>query len=84
MKKVTVGLILWKTKYLEKTIPSLLAQDYENIEFVFRDQEEGVHSAYAYLEREMPWVFERARVTREPNLFHGGGHNEMIAGSDAE
>jgi GT2 family glycosyltransferase len=78
MKKVTVGLVLWKDKYLAKSIPSLLNQDYENIEFIFRDAEEGVHSAYHYLKNELPEIFSKVKISCEKNLWHSGGHNAII------
>lgn len=78
MKKVTIGLILFGTKYLKESLPSLLAQDYENIEFIFRDQEKDKWTAYELIKNEMPEIFEKVKISKEDNLFHSGGHNAII------
>jgi len=78
MKKVTVGIILFGDKYLKKSIPSILNQDYENIEYIFIDQEEGKHSAYKFLKKEMPEIFDKVKLIKGGNLWHSGGHNKII------
>ena len=78
MKKVTVGIVLFGKKYLEKSIPSILDQDYPNIEFIFRDQEEGKYSAYKFLQENIPEAFNKAKITKGKNIFHSGGHNKII------
>lgn len=78
MQKVTIGVILFGTKYLKESLPSLINQDYTDIEYIFRDQEEGKWSAYELIKSEMPEIFKRARVIKEKNLFHSGGHNKCI------
>jgi len=78
MKKVTVGVILFGEKYLNKSIKSLLNQDYQNIDFVFRDQEEGKYSAFEWLSKNMPEAFKKADIKKEKNLWHSGGHNKII------
>ncbi len=84
MKKVTLGVILYGEKYLREVIPTLLAQDYPGLELVLRDQEEGEHRAYKWLKKEMPEAFEKAKITKEKNLWHSGGHNAMMAESKAD
>lgn len=78
MKKVTVGVILFGTKYLKKSLPSLVNQDYENIEFIFRDQEKDKYSAYELITKEMPEIAAKVKLTKSENLFHSGGHNAII------
>lgn len=78
MKKVTIGVILFGTKYLKESLPTLLDQNYPEIEFIFRDQEEGEYSAYEYIKKELPDVFKKAKIEKGENLWHGGGHNAII------
>jgi GT2 family glycosyltransferase len=76
--KVTIGLILYKeTKHLTYSLPGLLDQDYENIEYVFRDQSPD-GEVYAYLEESHPEFFKKAKIVKGENLMHSGGHNEII------
>ena len=76
--KVTIGVILYKeTKYLAHSLTSLLNQDYDNIEFVFRDQSPNAE-VYSYLEESHPDFFKKARIEKAENLMHSGGHNEII------
>jgi len=76
--KVTIGLILFKeTKYLANSLPSLLDQDYDNIEFIFRDQSPN-GEVYSYLEESHPAFFKKAHIERGENLMHSGGHNTII------
>jgi len=76
--KVTIGVILFKdTKYLAHSLPSLLNQDYENIEYIFRDQSPN-GEVYSYLEESHPEFFKKAKIVKGENLMHSGGHNEMI------
>lgn len=76
--KVTVGLIPYLgEKYLLKSIPSLLNQDYPNIEFHFRDQSPN-GEAYQYIKNHLPEVFEKVKFEHGENLMHSGGHNTLI------
>jgi GT2 family glycosyltransferase len=76
--KVTIGLILFKSEsYLPFSIPSLLAQDYPNIEFLFRDQSPNVE-ALKYINDNMPEVLTKVKTETGPNLWHSGGHNALI------
>ena len=74
MKKATVGLVLYGTKYLDKSLPTLLNQDYPEIEYIFLDQEEGIWSAFDYIKKHHPQI----KVQRGKNLWHSGGHNTII------
>jgi len=78
MKKVTVGLVVHRIKYLEKSIPSLLAQDYPNIEYIIRDNEEGVHSSYDFIKKNFPDLFPKIIFQKGTNNMHSGGHNSII------
>jgi len=76
--KVTIGVLLFKDeKYLAYSLPSLLDQDYENIEFIFRDQSPN-GEVYDYLTKSHPEFFHKAKIKRGKNLMHSGGHNAMI------
>lgn len=77
--KVLVGVILFGTNYLRESLPSLINQDYPNVTFVLRDQEEGVWSASKFITEEMPEISARAEVIKGDNLMHSGGHNEIFA-----
>lgn len=79
MEKITVGLVLFGTKYLKESLPSLIDQDYKDIEFIFIDQEEGVHSAYEYIKNELPEIFDKVTILKGKNLWHSGGHNAIIS-----
>jgi len=83
-KKVTIGVVLFGTKYLNASLPSLMEQTYENIEFIFHDQEEGKWSAYEYIKRNLPEVLEKASVTKHKNLMHSGGHNAILKKAKGE
>jgi len=75
---VTVGVLLYKDeKYLAHSLSSLLDQDYENIEFVFRDQSPN-GEVYHYLEDAHPDFFKKAKIVVGENLMHSGGHNAII------
>lgn len=76
--KVTVGVLLYKDeKYLSHSLPSLLDQDYENIEYFFRDQSPN-GEVYDYLMHAHPEFFHKAKIKRGKNLMHCGGHNAII------
>ena len=76
--KVTIGVILFKdTKYLAHSLASLLSQDYENIEYIIRDQSPN-GEVYSYLEEAHPEFFKKAKIVKGDNVMHSGGHNEMI------
>lgn len=76
--KVIVGAILFKdTKYLAHSLPSLLNQDYDNIEYLIRDQSPN-GEVISYLKESHPDFFDKATITQGENLMHSGGHNAMI------
>ncbi len=75
---VTIGLVLFKGEhYLKPCLESLMAQDYPNLEFLFRDQNPNGEGR-AYIEKELPAVFAKAKFEIGPNLMHSGGHNSLI------
>ncbi|MFH1546494.1 MAG: glycosyltransferase [Patescibacteria group bacterium] len=80
--KVSVGIVLFETEFLEESLPSLFAQNYENVEFLFRDNSGG--AASRFLEERLPEIFQKAKISRGKNLFHSGGMNELIRNSRGE
>lgn len=72
---------MYGSRYLRESLPSLLAQDYENLEILLLDQEEGVYSATDFIQTELPSLQQDSRVelTRGTNQMHSGGHNTLIA-----
>ncbi len=80
--KVTVGVILFTgcEKYLPESLPSLVAQDYPNLEFFFRDQSPN-GEVYDYVKENLPQIFNETnvRVQKGENKMHSGGHNALIA-----
>lgn len=76
--KVTIGVLLFKDeKYLAYSLTSLLDQDCENIEFIFRDQSPN-GEVYDYILKAHPEFFHKAKIERGKNLMHCGGHNAMM------
>ncbi len=71
--KVTIGIILYKTKYLDQSLKSLLEQDYAGLEILLRDHEEKVYSAHDFVKKHFPTL----KVEKCKNLWHSGGHNAM-------
>lgn len=78
MKKVTIGVVLYGTKYLAQSLKSLINQDYPEVEYIFRDQEEGKYSASEFIGKNLPEVNAKARVIKGKNIYHSGGHNAII------
>jgi GT2 family glycosyltransferase len=78
--KLTVGVVLYKgEKYLKLALGSLVNQDYEDVEFLLRDQSpEG--EALKYLEKYCPEIVNNPNVklTQGSNRWHSGGHNAII------
>lgn len=78
MPKVSVGLVLYKgEKYLNSSIKSLIEQDYENIEFIFRDQSPN-SEAYNFIKNNLFNLMYKVKFEKGPNLWHSGGHNALI------
>ena len=78
MKKVSIGIILYNSeKYLPFLLPSILNQDYTNIEFLIRDQSPN-YECYEYIKKHYPEVFEKIEIYKAPNRLHSGGHNDLI------
>lgn len=78
--KVTIGVVLFGTKFLIESLPSLVAQDYKNVNFIFLDQQEGDWEASEFIEKNLPSVFHNSRVKieRGDNRWHSGGQNVLI------
>jgi GT2 family glycosyltransferase len=78
--KVTIGIILFGTKYLTESLQSLIKQDYENVEFLLVDQEEDRWSAFEFIQKKLLDIFDdpRVKITKGENLWHSGGHNKLI------
>lgn len=76
--KVTVGLSLTGDKYLDESIPTLLNQDYPDIEYIFWDSEDGIWRAYNFIEKNIPEAFKKAKIIKGQNLWHSGNNNKMI------
>jgi GT2 family glycosyltransferase len=76
--KITIGLILFNgERYLKYSLPSLINQDYPDIEYLFRDQSPN-GEAFEYIKKELPDVFSKVKIEKGPNLWHSGGHNALI------
>ncbi len=78
--KVTIGIILYKTKYLDQSLKSLLEQDYKDLEILLRDHEEGVYSAATYVKEHFPTL----KVQKTKNLWHSKGQNAMAKAAKGE
>ncbi len=78
--KLSVCVILYKTKYLSQTLPTLLQQDYPDFELLLLDQEEGVWSAADFVEQNFDLdQYPQLKLFRGPNLWHSGGMNVLAA-----
>ena len=64
-------------KYLKYSLPSLIKQDYSNIEYLFRDQSPNGET-YEYIKKEMPEILKKVTIEKGGNLWHSGGHNSLI------
>lgn len=71
--KISVCVILFRTKYLDEMISSLLSQSHKDLELLLVDQEEGVWSAFEYCKEKFPEV----SVIKGDNLWHSGGMNKL-------
>jgi GT2 family glycosyltransferase len=78
--KISIGVILFGTKYLAESLPSLIVQDYKNIEFLLLDQEEDKWSAFEFIKKNLPNIYKNSRVkiAKGKNLWHSGGQNKLI------
>lgn len=76
--KISVCIIVYKTKYLEHSFKSLIDQTYKDIEFLILDQEDGVWSAAEFLEEKFNLSCDsRFIIEKGPNLWHSGGMNKL-------
>jgi len=76
--KLSVCIIVYKTKYLEHSFESLIDQTHKDVEFLILDQEDGVWSASEFLEEKFK-LSEDSRfiIEKAPNLWHSGGMNKL-------
>lgn len=82
--KVTVGLILYKgEKYLSQSLPSLIGQDYSNVEFLVRDQSPN-QEAIKYIQKHLPEIAQKIKIEPGENLMHSGGHNVLMRKMEGE
>ena len=76
--KISVCIIVYKTKYLEHSFASLINQTHKDIEFLILDQEDGVWSASKFLEQKFNLSKDsRFIIEKGPNLWHSGGMNKL-------
>jgi len=79
LPRVTIGLVLFgQPEMLIHSLPSLVAQDYHDLEFLFRDHSEN-GAISKFIEEKLPEVFVRVKLEQGENLMHSGGHNALIA-----
>lgn len=79
----SVGIVLFETKFLEQSLPSLFAQNFANVEFLLRDHSPDF-VASKFIEQNLPEIAARAKIFRGENLWHSGGMNFLIRESRGE
>jgi hypothetical protein len=57
--KVTIGVVLFGTNFLEQSLPSLVQQDYPNVEYLFRDHS-PTGEAMELIEQKLPDVAQKS------------------------
>ncbi|MFH1375831.1 MAG: glycosyltransferase [Patescibacteria group bacterium] len=80
---VSIGIVLFGTDLLRESLPTLLKQDYPNIEFLFRDHSPG-GAAAKFIREELPEVAGKAKLEVGENLFHSGGMNALVRKSSGD
>lgn len=83
--KITIGIVLYGTKYLTESLPSLLAQSFREFELLLIDQEENLWSATKLIESKLPELQKdpRVKIFQGQNRWHSGGQNFLIRKSKA-
>jgi GT2 family glycosyltransferase len=81
--KVTVGVVLYGTKFLEQSLPSLVKQDYDNIEYLLKDNSPNAE-AEKFVKENLPEVDKKVELFSGENNFHSGGHNDLIKKSTGQ
>lgn len=81
--QVSIGIVLFGTDLLRESLPTLLKQDYPNVEFLFRDHSGG-GAAAKFIREELPEVASKAKLEVGENLFHSGGMNALIRKSNGD
>lgn len=78
--RIAIGVVLFGTRYLAESLPSLLAAAPADSLIFLLDQEEPAFSASKFIQKELPELLAdpRVQLLAGPNLFHSGGHNQLI------
>jgi len=71
--KITLGVVVFGTKYLDVMLESLINQTDSDFDIILRDQEEDTYSAYEYISKNYPKI----KIKKGKNLFHSGGHDHL-------
>lgn len=72
--KITVGCVLLNYEhYLDQTLPTILNQDYPNLEFIFRDNG-STDGTIEKMEKDYPQI----KLIKGKNIGFGAGHNQLI------
>lgn len=74
---VVVGVVLFGTKFLRESLPSLIAQSYKNVIFLLRDHSPS-GAATEFVRHELPAVAARVKIEVGENVWHSGGQNLLI------
>ncbi len=83
--KISICIIVYKTKYLEHSFASLIDQTHKDVEFLILDQEDGVWSAAEFLEEKFNLSSDsRFIIEKGPNLWHSGGMNKLADKSSGD
>lgn len=78
--KITIGVIPYiAAKYLPYSLKSLIEQDYENIEILLLDQEEGKWTSAKWIRENHPEWLDKVKLMEGPNLWHSGGMNKLMS-----
>lgn len=78
--KITIGVIPYiAAKYLPYSLKSLIEQDYENVEILLLDQEEGKWTSAKWIRENHPEWLDKVKLMEGPNLWHSGGMNKLMS-----
>lgn len=81
--KFSIGIVLFETKFLKQSLPSLFAQNFPEVEFLIRDHSPDF-VASKFIKQNLPEITSRAKIFRGKNLWHSGGMNFLIRKSVGE
>lgn len=78
--KITIGVTPYlAAKYLPYSLKSLIEQDYENVEILLLDQEEGKWTSAKWIIENQPEWWDKVKLMKGPNLWHSGGMNKLMS-----